>query len=70
MVSKHYRHTVFCDLVVVYGSKALCQHAGAGCDVCLLSLNWLGEYESRWPVDLVICLNFVLNFNTGIREMK
>jgi len=29
MVSKCYSHTVFCDLVLLHGSKALCQHAGA-----------------------------------------
>lgn len=28
------------------------------------------KYESRWFVDLVICLNLMLNFNTGIRETK
>ena len=70
MVSKHYSRTMFCDSVLVYGSKALCQPAGAGCEICLLSLNWLGKYESRWSVDLVICLHFVLNFNTEIKEMK
>lgn len=60
--------TIIWYFVIWWGYMAA--PAGAGCDVCLLSLNWLGKYKSRWPVDLVICLNFVLHFNTGIREMK
>lgn len=70
MVNKRYNHTRFCDSVLTYVSNALCQRAGADCETCSLSLNCLGKYESRLSVDLVICLNFILNFTTEIREMK
>lgn len=33
-------------------------------------LELFRKYENRWSVDLLICLNLILNINTGIREMK
>lgn len=33
-------------------------------------LELVRKYESRWSVDLIIRLDLILNFNTGIREMK
>lgn len=69
-VSKWHSRTMSWDSVLVSGSKARCQPAGAGGETGLLALNGLGQQESRWSVDLVICRNFVLNFNTEIREMK
>lgn len=69
-VSKSYNHTMFCGLVLVHNSKILCQLVGAGCEICFLSLNYVVTYENSCSMDLIICLNFILNFNTEIREMK